>query len=358
MEHMASSTQHLLFVGSYAAAAEPGIYAFRFDDETGALAAAGSFIGVANPSFLIVHPNKRWLYAVSETSRPNDGASGSVWALRFEREPWALQSINHQPSGGDWPCHLQLDATGGWLFVSNYGTGSVGVLPVLADGVLGEMADLVQHHGHSLNPERQEGPHAHSATTTPDGRFVIVADLGTDELAVYRFDSSAGKLGEHGRVKTRPGAGPRHLAFRPAGRRVYVANELDSTVTAYDYDTARGALRQIQTIDTLPSGVPENTVADIHISPSAQRLYVSNRGHDSIAVFDVEADGRLARVAVPSCGGKWPRNFALAPGGRFLLAANQYSDEVSVLPVLEGAAELGATCAHAAVTQPSCVQFV
>ncbi len=356
MEHKVSS-QPLLFVGSYAAADQPGIHAFHFDEASGALTPIGSLAGVANPSFLAVHPNRRWLYAVGETSQKNDGAPGSVWAVRFEREPWAIHRVNQQPSGGDWPCHLQIDATGRWLFVSNYGTGSVGVLPILADGALGEMTDLVQHRGHSVNPERQEGPHAHSATLTPDNRFVIVADLGTDELAVYRLDATAGKLGEHARVKTRPGAGPRHLAFHPDGQRVYVANELDSTVTVYDYDAASGALRERQSVEGLPPGAPENTAADIHLSPSGDRVYMSNRGHNSLAVFSVEADGRLTRIAAPSCGGNWPRNFALAPGGRFILVANQYSGEVSVLPRQAGAEEIGAPVARAAVPQASCLQF-
>ncbi len=358
MEHTASSPQALLFVGSYAAPSQAGIYAFSFDKATGHLTALGSFAGIANPTFLVVHPNGRWLYAVSETSQQNDAAPGSVWALRFEREPWTIQPINHRPSGGDWPCHLQFDSTGEWLCVSNYATGNVGVLPLLSDGSLGEMTDRVQHHGSGPNAQRQEGPHAHSTTLTPDNRFAIVADLGIDQLVVYRFDAAAGKLSAHGQARSRPGAGPRHLAFHPNGRVVYVANELDSTVSVYDYDALNGVLRERQTLDTLPPGAPENLAADIHLSPSGKRVYVSNRGHNSIAVFDADADGRLARIAVPSCGGNWPRNFALAPGGRFMLVANQYSGEVSVLPQLAGSDGIGAPVARAAVPQASCVQFV
>jgi len=358
MDYTTSSAQLLLVVGSYSESEQPGIHAFRFDDATGTLMACGSFAGIANPTFLVVHPSRRWLYAVSEMSQQQDGASGSVWAFRFERQPWTIQPMNHRPSGGDLPCHLQLDSSGKWLLVSNYGAGNVAVLPVLADGSLGEMTDLVQHHGSGADPHRQESPHAHSATLTPDDQFVIVADLGMDQLLVYKFDRSAGKLGAHSHIHTRPGAGPRHVAFHPSGQRVYLANEMDSTVSVYDYDASSGALHERQTIGTLPPGVPENMVADIHVSPSGNRVYVSNRGHNSITVFDVGADGRLARIAVSACGGNWPRNFALAPGGRFMLVANQYSGEVSVLPVLTGSDAIGAPIAHVAVAQASCVQFV
>jgi len=357
MAQPTSLGQTALFVGSYAAQAQPGIHAFSLDGATGDLEAGGSYAGIANPSFLAAHPSHPWLFAVSETSQAQDGVAGSVWALRFDPQSLALEPANHQPSGGDWPCHLQLDATGQWLVVSNYGSGSVGVLPIRADGSLGEMSDLVQHRGRGENPQRQEGPHAHSATFAPGNVFVLVADLGIDQLFVYRFDSSAGKLNLQASVRARPGAGPRHVVFHPSGRLLYVANELDSTVAVHAYDAAEGLLRELQIVDTVPPGTPENQVADIHISPAGDRVYVSNRGHDSIAVFGVESDGRLAGVAGPSCGGKWPRNFALAPAGQFVLVANQYSDEVSVLPVLAGEGGLGAVQTRAAVPQPACVQF-
>ncbi len=350
--------QHELYIGSYAAADQAGIHACTFDDATGELTARGSFVGVANPSFVVVHPHGYWLYAVSETSQQKDGMSGAVWAFRYTHEPWSMEPINHQPSGGDWPCHLVIDSSGRWLLVSNYGSGTVGVLPILADGTLGEMTDLIQHHGRGPHPERQEGPHAHSATFAPDQRFVIVADLGIDALLVYAFDPSAGRLRAHTHTTTRPGAGPRHMAFHPSGQCVYVANELDNTVAVYDYDATNGRLREQQIVDTLPPTPLENTVADIHVSPPGDRVYVSNRGHDSVAIFEVEADGRLAPVAIRSCGGQCPRNFAIAPGNHFLLVANQQSDEVGVLPVRGGSEALGAPIARAAVTRPSCVCFV
>jgi 6-phosphogluconolactonase len=353
-----TNTAHIVYAGSYAAPEQPGIYAFTFDAATGALTAQAAFAGVANPSFIAVHPNRRWLYAVSETSMDQEGVPGAVWAVACTRAPWGFTAINQQASGGDWPCHLAIHSTGRWLLVSNYASGTVGVLPIRDDGALGELSDLARHAGRGPHPVRQQGPHAHSATFTPDERFVIVADLGLDALVLYAFDPAAGRLQPHTQVATRAGAGPRHMAFHPNGTRLYVASELDNTVAVYDYDASLGALRAGPVLDTLPPGAPENTVADIHITPAGDRLYVSNRGYDSVAVFDVAADGQLAPVAIRPCGGQWPRNFAIAPGGRFLLVANQYSDTISTLPVLEGADGLDAPVAQTPVPGASCVQFI
>jgi 6-phosphogluconolactonase len=350
-------TAYTLLVGSYAPADRPGIYAFAFDGATGALTSLGATPLIANPSFLAVHPNRRWLYAVSETAQAVDGAPGAVWALRYDLAPWRLEPINAQPSGGDHPCHLALDPSGRWLIVSNYTSGSLAVLPLGPDGALGATADHVQHRGHGPHPERQGGPHAHSAAFAPGGCFVLVADLGIDQILVYRFDASNGRLTAHTHAEARPGAGPRHLAFHPNGEWVYVANELDSTVGVYAFDAAAGALRERQVVETLPPGAPANTVADIHLSPDATRLYVSNRGHNSLAVFAVAPDGRLARMATPPCGGDWPRNFAVAPDGRFLIVANQYSGEVVVLPALESLPALGAPAARAPVPGAAFVAF-
>lgn len=355
---MTQSTQSFFFVGGYASAEQPGIQSFLFDETSGKMTARGSFTGIINPSFLVAHPNRRWLYVVSEKGQDSHGAFGEVWAFQFEREPFTIQPINHLSSRGDWPCHLQLDATGRWLLAANYGTGNAGIYPLQPDGSLGEMADFVQHHGMGPNAARQEGAHAHSSIFTPDNRFAIIADLGIDQLVIYQLDMAAGKLLPHSSVNTRPGAGPRHLAFHPNGKWMYAANELDSTVTLYEYDAANGALLERQSLSTIPSESPENIVADIHVSATGQRVYVSNRGHNSIAVYAVGGDGSLALVSIPTCGGNWPRNFALAPGGRFVLAANQYNNEVCVLPMLEGMEALGAPMARVNVAGASCIQFV
>lgn len=352
-----NTSEHVLYIGSYADANQPGIYAGTFDDAANELTVRAAFVGIANPSFLVSHPNGRWLYAVSESNQQQDGVPGAVWAFRCTQKPWSIEPINSQMSGGDGPCHLAIDSTGRWLLVCNFGSGTVGVLPILAEGALGEMTDLIRHSGSGPLP-RQQGPHAHSATFTPDQRFAIVADLGMDALLVYRFDPSVGRLQEHTRTLTRPGAGPRHLAFHPSGQHVYVANEIGCSVAVYDYDATNGRLRERQIVGTLPPSAPESYVADIHLSPLGNRVYVSNRGgHDSIAIFAVEADGRLALAAIRPCGGHWPRNFAIAPGGGFLLVANEHSNEVVMLPALSSSEELGAPIAHAIITRASCVHF-
>jgi 6-phosphogluconolactonase len=352
------TSQQVLYISGYASANQPGIHACTFDGATGDLAVHYSFAGIVNPSYVLVHPNGRWLYAVSETSQQQEGVSGEVWALRCTREPWSIETINHQLSGGDLPCHLEMNASGQWLLVSNYGSGSVSVLPILADGALGEMTALVQHKGRGPNPERQEGPHAHSATFTPDQRFVIVADLGVDALRVYAFDAAAGRLLEYTQISTRSGAGPRFKVFHPGGQHVYVNHELDNTVVVYDYDAASGRLREQQVVETLPQGAPPSAIAGIQISPAGDRLYVSNRGHDSISVFKIQSDGNLMQLAIRSCGGQWPRHIAIAPNGRFLLVANQQSDEVVVLPVLDGMEALGEPISRISALGASCIHFV
>ncbi len=351
-------TTRLLFIGSYAPADKPGVYAFWSDPDAGAPRQAGSFAGIASPSFLAAHPNQKWVYAVSELGAAAHGKPGLVCALAYNADSKIFRALNQQPSGGDLPCHLALDATGKWIFVSNYGTGSMSVFPILPDGSLGASSDHVQHQGNSLNKQRQEAAHAHSTTLTPDNRFALVADLGMDQLVMYEFDAAHGKLREHARVAARPGAGPRHLAFHPNGKILYCANELANTVAVYEYDAGNGALTERQTLDTLPPHAPANAVADIHVSTDGERVYVSNRGHDSITVFSVNANGQLERVAIATCGGKTPRNFALAPNGKFILVANQHTGDVSVFPLRPGAGEIGNLVTRIAVPRAACIQFV
>ncbi len=351
---MTQLNQSLLFASGYSSAEQPGIQSFLFDETSGEIKQVGSYTGINAPSFIIAHPNGQWLYAVSETGKDSHGVLGAVWAF----DARTLQPINQQSTRGDWPCHLQLDGMGRWLVASNYGTGNAAIYSLQPDGSLGEMTDFVQHQGKGPNTTRQEGPHAHSSIFTPDNRFAIIADLGIDQLVMYQLDSSTGKLLSHSWLNTCPGAGPRHLVFHPNSKWLYAANELDSTVTLYDYDSANGTLLERQSLPTIPSDSPENTVADIHISTSGQRVYVSNRGHNSIAVYDVGADGNLTLVSIPSCGGNWPRNFALSPHGNFMLVANQYSNEVCILPIVEGKEALGAPISRVTVTGASSIQFV
>lgn len=345
-----TNEHHLLLASGYAEAAEPGIHGFYLIEASGALVPNGALAGVASPSFLAAHPAGD-LYVASETG------DGAVVGLRLGRRPGEARELGRQPSGGDWPCHLALDPAGRWLAVANYGSGTARLIPRLPDGAPGEPGPVARHTGGGPDQARQEGPHAHSTIFSPDGRLAIVADLGIDRLMVYAVDEATGALDPRGAGLARPGSGPRHMAWHPGGRVLYVANELDSTVSAFAFDPAGGALAEVAHLTTLPPGAPHNQVADLHLDAAGARLYVSNRGHNSIAVFSVAADGALAPLAIRPCGGDWPRNFALSPSGRHLVVANQNSGELAVLPVLEGPEALGEPVARAAVKGAACVIF-
>jgi 6-phosphogluconolactonase len=344
---MSTGPQFLLASG-YADADAPGIYGFYLL-ESGELVPNGSWAGLQNPSFIALHPRGQ-LYATAEVG------DGVVAALRLGRRPGEVEELGQQPSGGQWPCHIVFDPSGEWLAVANYGSGTARLIPRLPDGSLGEPGPVVHHTGKGPSRERQEGPHAHSTIFSPNGRLAIVADLGTDRLMVYAV-GAGGALEPKGEGVARPGAGPRHMVWHPNGELLYVANELDNTVSAFAFDATLGALSEVQYLSTLPPGAPHSQVADIHLDAAGERLYVSNRGHNSIAVFTVAADGGLGPLAIKPCGGDWPRNFAISPDGRHLVVANQNSGNLAVLPVLDGPEALGAPVAQAALPKASCVAF-
>jgi len=265
--------------------------------------------------------------------------------------------LNEVSSRGGGPCHLTVDHSGKNVLVANYGSGSIAVLPVGADGRLAPASAFVQHAGSSVNKERQQGPHAHWIGTSPNNRFVLAVDLGLDRIFVYRFDPVAGSLtpNDPPYAAVHAGAGPRHFAFDRSGRFGYVLNEIDSTVTAFGWDARRGALSEMTTVSTLPKDYAEsNSGAEIAAHPKGGWLYASNRGHDSIAVFST-AKGALSPGARISTQGKTPRGFALSPDGRWLLAANQKSDTVVVFRVSRGS--LTPTGQVVQVPSPVCVQF-
>lgn len=356
---MISRAERALFVGSYGPADEPGIHIFLFDEENAELRLHGAVAGVHNPSFLALHPGGRFLYAVSETGVSSDGTEGAVHALRIDRGSGSidLRPLDVQPSGGDHPCHLAIAEDGRWLAVANYGTGSVAVLPIGDDGRLGPIASAAQHAGSGPNPQRQEGPHAHASVFTPDGGFVVVADLGIDRLVVYRFDADTGELARHGAVATNPGAGPRSLTFHQDQQHLFVANELDSTLTVLEWQAASGRLRPLQTVSTVPPGTARNAVGHLAVSRSGRHVYVSNRGHDSLAVSTFEATHRLGPIVVRPCGGEWPRGLAPAPDSRHIVVANRHSNTITVLPLLHDGGDIGKPQGQFVVSQPSCLVF-
>jgi 6-phosphogluconolactonase len=303
-----------------------GVYLYRRDLETGQLTLISGQVSKEEPTFLRMHPNKKFLYAVVEL------VEGGASSFAVNPTDGSLTLLNSQPTGGIHPCHIAYDPSGKFALVSNYSSGRLSIFPILDDGTLGPMSDFVDHQGNGPR-KQQERAHAHSMAFDPSGQFLLAADLGVDRIYVYRLDLESGKLTLHnpGWVEMAAGAGPRHFIFDDSGTILYSANELDSTVTVCAWDAQNGVLTPQQTISTLPGDFQgDNGVADIHLHPSGKALYVSNRGHNSLAVFNVLADGTLAAAGHVSCGGNWPRNFAVAPDGRWLYVANQRSGNVVI----------------------------
>ena len=254
-----------------------------------------------------------------------------------------------------------MDQTGRFVFVANYSGGNLAVLPLAPDGSLEAATDVVQHHGSSVQ-QRQKIPHAHSVTLDPTNRYAFAADLGLDKIMTYQLDLVAGKLVPHDEpwVSLHPGAGPRHFAFHPSLEQAYVINELDSTLTAFAYDQTAGTLKKGQTVSTLPAGaMVDNTCADVHVSPSGRFIYGSNRGHNSIAIIQIDSDtGQLALVGHEPTQGKTPRSFALDPTGSLLLAANQDTDTIVTFHVNQETGRLTPTSHVTAVSMPVCILIV
>ncbi len=358
----------LVYVGTYtstppyARGRAEGIYVYRLDPVTGALTPVRTIPGIVNPSFLALAPGGRYLYAANEVPELDGQPGGAVSAFVVDPATGDLAYLNRQPSHGEDPCHLSVEATGRFVLVANYTSGSVAMLPIGDDGRLGPATEVHQHAGSSVNPERQRGPHAHSITPDPTNRYALVADLGLDQVLVYRLDLERGALPPHDppSASLPAGAGPRHLAFHPNAPYVYVINELDSTMTACAWDEARGTLRPLQTLSTLPPDFTGRShCADVHVAPSGRFVYGSNRGHDSIAIFAVEeGSGKLQPLGHMPTGGRTPRNFGIDPRGRFLFAANQDTGTVVTFGIDGATGALAATGHVAEIPAPVCIVLV
>jgi 6-phosphogluconolactonase len=353
-----------VYVGTYTGGANnsKGIYRFEFDSTTGQLTHRALAAETKNPSFLAITPNHRFLYAVGELESFQGKSSGAISAFAIDPGTGNLTLLNQQPSRGAGPCHLVVDKKGQHVLAANYSGGSVCVLPIETDGRLSPASAFVQHHGASVNKQRQEGPHAHSINLDAANRFAVVADLGLDKIMIYQYDADRGTLQANDTPSTEitPGSGPRHFAFHPNGRHAYVINELASTVTAMDYDPERGVLKPVQTVSTLPQGFKgETTCAEVQVHPSGKFLYGSNRGHNSIAVFAIDADtGRLKPVGRQTLDIKTPRNFGIDPTGKFLVVANQDSNSMVVFRINAETGDLTPTGTKVEVPMPVCVKML
>jgi 6-phosphogluconolactonase len=360
----AHKDKYLVYVGTYTegGSTSKGIYAYRYDPKSAKLTSIGLAAQTINPSFLAVHPNHRFVYAVNEVGNYQGQKSGAVSAFAIDSATGKLTFLNQVASGGADPCYITVDKTGKYVLVANYTGGSIAAFPILADGRLGEASAFIQHTGHGTNPQRQEGPHAHSIDLSPDNRFAIVDDLGLDETLVYKFDSGKGllTLNDPAFAKAAPGAGPRHFALHPNGKFGYVINEMGSTVSVFAYDGAAVGLHPLQTISTIPKSFSTlNEDAEIEVHPSGKFLYASNRGHDSIAVFAIDPNkGTLTLVEYAPTKGQSPRNFAIDPTGTLLFAANEKSDNIVVFRINAKTGRLTATGEVLEIGQPVCVKFV
>jgi 6-phosphogluconolactonase len=345
--------KNFVYFGTYTATSpkEPhrkeGIYVYEYDPVNGFLTFSSAVQDVQNPSFLGIHPSRRFLYAVNELHH------GQASAFAVDPTSGVLTYLNSQPTDGSAPCYVSFDPEGKWLLVPNYGNGTLAVFPILPSGELGPHSDYVVHKGSG-----QENAHAHSVLFDPSGRFVLAADLGIDQVLVYTLDRERGKLKPHQPtfLKMPAGAGPRHMAFHPNGKVLYIANELNSTVTTCSWDAVQGKLEAVQTFSTLPADFQQwNSVADIHITAEGRFLYVSNRGHHSLAIFQAAPDGTLTPVGHAPSGGEWPRNFALLPPGDRILVANEHTDNAVTYRIDSASGKLIPTGSQYRVPRPVCV---
>jgi 6-phosphogluconolactonase len=353
--------KYVLYVGTYTSRGSKGIYAYSFDTVSGQLTPLGLQTEAMNPSFLVISPDREFLYAVSEISNYEDQESGSLRAYRIANKTQSLTLLNERASLGTGPCYLSMDKTGKYLLTANYHSGSIAIFSILPDGHLGEASAFVQHHGSGIDPERQEGPHTHAINVTPDNRHVLVADLGLDKLFVYNFDSTHGTIVESASpfAVMPPGSGPRHVAFHPNGLFVYVINELASRITMFSYDSGSGTLSSGQTISTLADDfVGYSNAAELQVDAEGQFLYASNRGPDTIRTFAVDsANGMLTPVSDVPSGGKTPHSVAIDPTGKFLLAANADSDTIVIFRIDTETGQLAPSVEMIDVRAPVCLVF-
>ena len=349
-----------LYIGTYTSGKSEGIYVYRFDRNGPALRRVSSIKSV-NPSFLTIDRSKRFLYAVNEVGEYAGKPGGGVSSFAIEPGTGNLRLLNEQATQGADPCHLSIDSRKRSLLVANYTGGSVSVLPVRNDGTLAMVSDLNQHEG-SGPKEQQKGPHAHCVILDRNERYALAADLGIDKVLIYQFDRMTGKLtpAKQPFAELGAGSGPRHLALHPNGKFLYVINELSSRMASFKYDEINGTLTPIETVSTLPedfTGV--SYCADVHVSASGRFLYGSNRGHNSIVVFEIDQQtGKLKLVQHCSTEGDWPRNFAIDPSGQFLLVANQRSDNVVTFLIDQRSGQLTNMSQNTEIPSPVCLRFL
>ncbi|WKN43109.1 lactonase family protein [Tunicatimonas pelagia] len=358
--NLTAFAQETLYVGTYSVRGSEGVYVYSFDRDNNSFELVQTVSTPESPSFLAISPDENYLYSTNRGGTEGYPDWGSVSSFSIDEKTSRLSLLNEVSSYGVSPCHVAVDDEQNWLYISHYGGGSLSVFPVEANGKIGNLADSVQHTGSSVNPKRQEAPHVHSIQAVPQSDYFLTADLGLDEVKVYQMNGSDAT--EAFAITTEPGSGPRHFTQSADNRFIYIAEELTSTVSVHTLDPKGKKTGQTQRVSTLPDSFADNntvavsTVADIHLSPDGKFLYVSNRGHNSLAIYEVdERDGTLTPKGHQSTQGETPRNFAMDPQGEFVLVANQNTDNIAFFERDQQTGQLTPTDTELSVPSPVCL---
>lgn len=359
---MADQNDHLLYVSCFTGDST-NLQAFGMDRQTGRLSArAGTSAGLAGPLYVASTASGRFLYLADYVKECDGERGGAICAFAIDRGTGKPIYLNRKPARGEVPCYVSVTRDGRFALVANYGDGSVSVLPIGSDGRLGDAVQRIAHDPATVGEDARTKRNAHSIILSADQRFAFAADLGLDAIMVYRFDAVSGQLtpSDPPFVRTAKKAGPRHLAFHPNNGFLYAMTEYDNTVIVMAYDAAKGTLRIIEALPALPAGFEAKSYgSDIHLHPGGRFLYAANRGHDSIAMFQVDPDhGTLTSLGHESTRGQFPRGFAIDPDGRFLLVGNEKSDAVVTFAIDQQTGRLAATGDVTHVSKPSGLCFV
>lgn len=358
----AQPKKEILYVGTYSVRGSEGIYIFQLDRAKKILKPLQTVPSLESPTYLAIHPTGKFLYSVNRGKANVEDNGGSVSSYAIDQKTGRLSGLNHRSSYGDAPCYISIDKTGSHAFICNYAKGNLVVLPLFKDGLVGIATDAKKYVGKGVNEKRQEEPHIHSATISPDNKFLYVCDLGTDKIYIYQYDAAMGKLNATptGELNVSPGSGPRHLTIHPNGKYMYLVEEMKSAVCVLEVDKLTGNLTILQdTVRALPeSFAGTNTSADIHINSKGNFLYMSNRGHNSISIFSVAQDGTIALVGQQGTGGKTPRNFMIDPKGEFMIVANQDSDTILMYKIDPKTGKLTGIGKPIKVPSPVCLKLL
>jgi 6-phosphogluconolactonase len=358
----AQTKKEIIYVGTFSVRGSQGIYAFTFNRAKQTLTLLQEVPSLESPSFLTIHPSKKFLYTVNRGKADVADQGGSASAYGIDPLTGRLSGMNHQSSYGDGPCYVEVDRTGKYVFIPHYNEGNLTVLSLFKDGLLGSVSEAKKYSGNSIHPERQQSPHIHAAVISKDNKFLYVMDLGTDKIYIYEFNAEDGTLHQAStpEISVVPGAGPRHFTFHPAGDFAYLAEELTSTVGVFSVDKTTGALTLLQdSVKSLPENFTEsNTSADIHTDVSGKYLFMSNRGANVISIFTIASDGKITLTGHQSTGGKVPRNFLVDPKGEYLFVANQDSDTINIFRFNAKTGKLTPVGKPVKVPSPVCLKFL